>query len=138
MTPDGIDRIKLDEGLRLKPYKDTAIPPKLTIGFGLNLDAGITKEEAEWLLLNRLSKLESTLEHHIIWSSLNNARRDVLLNMAYNLGLDGLYKFNRFFQRLSMRDYQRAADEMLDSVWSAQVGERAHRLADIMRMGVYK
>jgi len=38
---------------------------------------------------------------------------------------------------LERGDYARAAAEMLDSAWSAQVGDRASELADMMRTGRY-
>lgn len=135
MTPDGIAQLKRDEGLRLRPYRCTS--GKLTIGYGRNLeDRGIDRHEADAMLQNDIERTETSLSHHVIWPSLSDVRRDVLINMAYNMGLDGLYKFNRFFQRLAMRDYSRAADEMLDSAWAQQVGDRAKRLAEIMRSGV--
>jgi len=46
-------QIERHEGLRLKPYLDTATPPRLTIGYGRNLDdVGITREEADYMLAN--------------------------------------------------------------------------------------
>lgn len=55
MALKSFELIKLHEGLRLKPYKCPA--GKLTIGYGLNLDGGITKEEAEILLSYRIIEI---------------------------------------------------------------------------------
>ena len=41
------------EGLRLKPYHDTAAPPRLTIGVGRNLDDVGLRSEAEGVYLLR-------------------------------------------------------------------------------------
>lgn len=57
--------LKLDEGLRLKPYRDTV--GKLTIGIGRNLDdVGISEAEAEYLLSNDLDRTISDLDKYKI------------------------------------------------------------------------
>ncbi|HAC30701.1 MAG TPA: lysozyme, partial [Marinobacter hydrocarbonoclasticus] len=46
-------QLKRHEGLRLKPYLDTASSPRLTIGYGRNLeDVGISRDEADFMLDN--------------------------------------------------------------------------------------
>lgn len=66
---------------------------------------------------------------------LGPTRQDVLINMAYNLGIAGFLKFEKMLQAVKERDYQKAADEMVDSIWSGQVGKRADQLAYFMRHG---
>lgn len=56
----------------------------------------------------------------------------VLVNMAF-MGGGTLGKFNDFRAALMRKDYNKAADEMLDSLWAKQVGNRAKELANIMR-----
>ena len=57
-----IDMLILHEGLELKPYQCTA--DKTTIGVGRNLsDVGITEEEAKFLLLNDLQRIQKEIEH---------------------------------------------------------------------------
>ena len=57
-----IGMLKRHEGLRLKPYQDTI--GKLTIGYGRNLDdRGISKEEAEYLLRNDISRVKIGRAH---------------------------------------------------------------------------
>ena len=46
-----------DEGLELKPYTDTK--GKLSIGIGINLDAGITRDEALWLCQHRVDGIRA-------------------------------------------------------------------------------
>lgn len=121
-----------DEGLRLHPYRDTV--GKLTIGFGRNLDdVGITREEAETMLDNDIEQVRSELSHFDWFEQLDAKRRDVIMNMCFNLGLPTLLKFENMIAALSAHQYQRAADEMLDSLWAKQVGQRANRLAEEMR-----
>lgn len=53
--------------------------------------------------------------------------------MAFNLGLTKLNKFVEMRKALLKGDYNKAADEMIDSKWYNQVGNRSKRLVDMMR-----
>ena len=125
------------EGLRLKPYRDTV--GKLTIGVGRNLDdRGITKDEALYLLSNDINIVESELDRELPWwRYLDDIRQEVLVNMAFNMGLPKLKKFKRFLSALEKGNYETAADEMLASRWAIQVGRRADELSRAMREGEY-
>lgn len=121
-----------DEGLELKPYTDTV--GKLTIGVGRNLDDnGITEDEAIYMLRGDIQRSRQELSKFHWWRNLDTERRDVLVNMHFNLGLPRLLTFKNMIAALEFGDYKTAADEMLDSKWADQVGERAVRLAKIMR-----
>lgn len=124
-----IDQIKADEGFKSKPYRCTA--GKTTIGYGRNIeDNGITKSEAETLLLNDVKTVQVELLNKFDWfAKLNGTRQGVLINMAFNLGLPRLMKFKKMLSALSGGDYQEASIQMLDSRWAVQVGDRANRLA---------
>jgi lysozyme len=130
-------RIKQDEGLRLHPYNCTS--GKVTIGYGRNLDdVGISEFEADILLRNdveRAHKDAISFTGPDVWNGLSHARRAVIINMAFNLGLTRLRAFKSFHHHLVMSAYAEAAYEMLDSRWARQVGDRAERLADTMRSG---
>jgi lysozyme len=62
-------------------------------------------------------------------------RKIVLLDMAYNLGVDGLLKFRKMLAAIDRRDYELAAKEMLDSRYARQVKGRAQRNALMMETG---
>jgi len=135
-----IDLLKLeltrDEGVRLRPYKDTV--GRLTLGIGRNLDdVGISADEADFMLSNDLNeRVLPGLRKNLPWySTLNESRQRVLANMAFNLGIDGLLKFRNMLAAAQGGDYNLAANEMLNSPWAKQVGDRAKRLADMMRSG---
>ena len=69
-------------------------------------------------------------------------RAEVLLNMAFNLGVDGLLGFKNTLAMLRAAiegygSYARVADGMLNSLWANQVGRRADELARQMRTGEY-
>lgn len=137
MTPEGINQIKIDEGFRGEPYKCTA--GKTTIGYGRNLDANpLTVTEAEYLLMNDLTLVEKVIKSRCgFFEKLNDARKDVIINMTFNLGLNGVLKFTNMIAAIEADDYERAAVEMLDSRWARQVGKRAERLSQLMKNGSY-
>ena len=124
-----------DEGLRLKPYIDTA--GKCSLGVGRNLDdVGISRYEAMFLLENDVERMLAEVSKLSFWHKLNEARQLVIANMCFNLGIVRLKKFKRMFTALSYENYDEAANEMLDSKWARRdVGSRALRLADMMRSG---
>ena len=130
------EQLKVDEGLRLQPYRCTA--GALTIGYGRNLDAvGITQEEADIMLRADVEIAEKGAQALVgtVWDDLSATRQAVLINMTFNLGRTRLAAFKNFLAALRAADYQTAADEMLDSRWATQVGDRALRLARQMRHG---
>jgi len=130
-----LEQIKIDEGLRLELYKCPA--GKSTIGYGRNLeDRGITLEEADFLLSNDIRYIQNKLlETKIDFDKLNPIRQSVLINMAYQMGISGLFKFKKMFVALSNQDYNEASLEMLDSRWAKQTPDRANRLANLMKRG---
>jgi lysozyme len=125
-----------DEGLRLKPYRCTA--GKLTIGVGRNLeDVGITKEEAEQLLANDISRVVVDIVKRIPWAmKLDDARFSVIHSMVFQMGIGGVMNFRKFLNALQMGDFTRASIEMMDSKWAQHDSPaRAKRLAEVMRSG---
>ncbi|MDD2601100.1 MAG: glycoside hydrolase family protein [Kiritimatiellae bacterium] len=124
------------EGLRLKPYRCTA--GKLTIGYGRNLDdCGISQTEAYVLLENDIQNCEKQLLDEIpdIYNQLDEVRKSVLLNMCFNLGINGLLGFKNTLAFVKAGDWERAANNMLVSRWAKQVGRRAIELSELMRKG---
>lgn len=132
-----INQIKRHEGLKLHPYKCTA--GKTTIGYGRNLDdKGITASEAEEMLLTDMCEVEERLFGEGLFSGLNDARKAVLINMGYQLGVSGLFKFKKMIAALDRKQYELAAKEMLDSRWSMQTPNRAKELSDQMLTGEFQ
>ncbi len=70
-------------------------------------------------------------------SGLNQVRREVLLNMAFNMGLTVFKGFPKFWAAVKVKDWELAAVEMMDSLWAAQVGRRANELKDAMKSGKF-
>lgn len=128
-------QLLIDEGLKLKPYKDTV--GKWTIGVGRNLDdVGISKSEAMMLLGADIDKVTAQLDERLPWwRSMSDARQQVVANMAFNLGIETLLTFKNTLAAMKDGRYAEAANGMLASKWALQVGARAQRLAKMMKEG---
>lgn len=137
------DRLKLRahvkeaEGFRAQMYKDSL--GFWTIGYGRLLDpakgGAISSDEAEYLLANDLIKAERQCETLPMYHELSPARQAVLIDMCFNLGLEGLKGFKRTLRAIAEQDYAEAAAYMLQSKWHSQVKGRAERLAEQMKTG---
>jgi len=137
-----MDLIKLKEsivkheGKRLKPYKDTV--GKLTIGVGRNLDdVGITYDECDYMLNNDIQRVFREARGQDWWDAVsdNDARSRAMVELLFNVGGATLAKFKHALAALRNRDYGRAADEFLDSLWAKQVGARAITITKMIRNG---
>ena len=60
--------------------------------------------------------------------------RHALVNMAFNLGRTGLSKFVNTLGMVNRHQYAQAADNALKSLWASQVGPRAERIAQQLRL----
>ncbi len=138
-----IPQIKRDEGLSLVAYPDPisgGVP--WTIGYGQtgpDITEGTvwTEQQAEDALTQTLGSLCDRLDRALPWwTTLNAPRAAVLLNLAYNIGVNGLLAFKHMLAFAEVGNYSTAADEMLDSRWAKQVPNRAARLAGQMESGI--
>ena len=59
--------------------------------------------------------------------------QQIIANMMFNLGRPRLSKFVGMKRGVDAKDWNTAADEMVDSRWYRQVGARAERLVNRMR-----
>jgi lysozyme len=131
------------EGLRLTPYDDATGRPltlseplqgKVTIGVGRNLtDVGITRQEAMKLLRADLQTATKKANQYRFFEGLSSVRQAVILSMIFNLG--SINAFVKMRAAINVKDWHRAAAEMLDSRWATQVGRRAQDLATMMETG---
>ncbi len=156
------DQLILHEGLRLRPYKCPA--NKWTIGVGRNLEdvglskdeqrrllgtfglnrkevidalliRGISEEEALFLLDNDIKKCVNDVEKFPWFEFLDPVRQKVIVDMRFNLGLAGLKGFRKMIGHLEVGAYSNAAEEMKDSKWYWEVGNRSRRLVKMMATG---
>jgi lysozyme len=143
-TPNLISDLKVDEGCRLQAYPDPLSGGEpWTIGYGAT-GPTITKTTvwsqamADADLVRRVGIIIQQLAMELPWfSTLDPLRQDVLCNMAYNIGIHGLLGFHNTLTFIEQGAYDAAANGMLASKWARQVPNRAKRLAEQMRTGVY-
>ena len=137
MTESLEDMLVRHEGMVLHAYQDSE--GYWTIGAGRLIDkrlnGGITEEEARYLLRNDIQKIVAQAKTFPWYDGLSNPRKQVVLNMIFNLGLTRFSKFRNTISCISRAEYAEAAKEMLDSTWAKQVGKRAIELARIMEHG---
>ena len=67
-----------------------------------------------------------------IWEALPDETQQILVNMMFNMGRPRLSKFKGMKRGVDSRDWNAAADEMVDSAWYRQVTNRAERLMERM------
>jgi lysozyme len=130
-----------EEGEVLSEYKDHL--GYSTIGVGRLIDkrkgGGITTEEAAYLLGNDVDKVTAQLDKRLPWwTKLDEARQGVLVNMAFQMGIDGLLGFKNTLNMIKAGQYESAARGMLQSKWAQQTPSRAKRMAEQMRTGVWQ
>lgn len=134
LSNEFIEMIKLHEGYRDRVYVDTT--GNRTIGYGWNLSQPICKEAAEAQLMHQLKDAEAQVRKHInFFDNLSQARQEVLIEMCFNMGIDTLLTFKNTLRLMEASNHEKAADQMLRSLWAQQVGQRAKTLAKKYRNG---
>lgn len=134
-------QLRRDEDEILHAYPDHL--GYLTIGVGRLIDkrkgGGITEEESAYLLSNDIDKREAELLRRAPWmANLDPVRFGALLNMAFQMGVDGLLGFINTLAMVREGDYDGAAEGMLNSLWARQTPERAKRISKQMKTGVWQ
>ena len=153
-----VNKLIAHEGLRLQVYKDTLGID--TIGIGRNLeDRGITKEELDWMDIPNMDAIyeygiteadamylakndvqiveEELVRAHPCVEDLDSVRQLVLMDMAFNMGVPRLRKFQKMWNAVHEKKFDIAAKEMLDSRWAIQVKSRSTKLAHAMHHGEF-
>ena len=140
-----ISELKQDEGVRLSVYRDKfgnrtigvghllepskgGIPLRNIIGVDKN---NITPEEADYILLYDISRISKRLYSKLPWlkDQPENIRRN-LINMAFNLGVNGLTSFTTTLKLIKEGRYKEAAINLTKTRWYSQVGNRARRIVN--------
>ncbi len=123
-----------DEGMKNFPYQDSI--GKITIGIGRNItDIGLNIYEIDLLFENDVFNSVKILNTYFpYWKSIDDVRQRVLINMSFNMG-KRILSFKNMLRAIQKNDWQTASQEMLNSKWASQVGDRAKRLAVMMLSG---
>jgi len=127
-----------DEGIRLSAYRDSL--GNMTIGVGHLIVKGesftkISNTEALDILENDISIAERRLTNIFpSWRSLDEVRKRAMLNLTFNLGYK-LADFKRFLHAAKAEDWEKAADQLMQSRWYKQVKLRGPRIVHAIRTG---
>jgi lysozyme len=125
------DHIKEYEGLSNVLYKCTS--NKVSIGYGRNLeDVGISKDEAEYLLKNDIDIALDEVSEHFDMPNLPEPAQIVLVDMCFNMGISRLLNFRNMIKAIQADDWDKAADELLDSKYATQTKRRARMNASLL------
>ena len=137
------EELEIDEGVRYHVYLDHLGYPTFGIGhLVIEGDPEYPGEEGEPVSPDRVkeafeSDLETVLSDcNILYPDFDDLPEDVqhiIANMMFNMGRPRLSKFAGMKRGVDARDWDAAADEMVDSRWYSQVNNRASRLVDRMR-----
>ena len=137
------EELEIDEGCKYEIYLDHLGYPTFGIGHliidddpesgwevGASIDTVRVHEAFESDIegvLSDCSKLYSDFE------DLPEEAQRVIANMMFNMGYTRLSKFKNMKLSVDDRNWDIAADEMVDSRWYYQVPNRAKRLVERMR-----
>lgn len=142
MRTELVRQLRGDEGEKPHVYVDSL--GFYTIGVGRLVDkrkpgAGLRSDEIAYLLNNDIEDRINALNKRLPWfQDLDDARKGVLVNMAFQLGVDGLLGFKRTLDLIRDGKYENAAAAMLESRWAEQTPKRAKRMADQIRSGLWQ
>lgn len=132
-----LEQLERHEGRRRFPYQDTV--GKWTVGIGRNLsDRGLSDDEIDYLLMNDVLECRTDLQGYEWWSRTDETRRNVLLEMRFQLGPKGFRAFKRVLASVALGDYVTAAEQMAQSkVAREQAPKRWQTLCRQMATGIY-
>ncbi|MDO7253891.1 glycoside hydrolase family protein [Helicobacter cappadocius] len=149
MNQIALEFIKKHEGFSSRVYMDTL--GNETIGYGRNIKQyPLSETEKREMLLNRgnyskanalkwledhLDEIEKELEPYKWYQKLDDYRKGIILDMAYNMGVPRVLLFKKMILALNSQDFVVASKEMLNSGWAIQTKTRAIKLAEHMKNG---
>lgn len=144
--------LRHDEGEKLKIYKDSE--GYYTVGIGHLITKNpdykeavrilgsetITQERSVQLFNEDVQEAVRGINRSVLnksYTKMNEARQAALVNMVFQLGLQGVLGFKKMLSCLDSGNYQEAAREALDSRWAKQTPNRAQRVTDVLSTGTF-
>ena len=137
------EQLEIDEGVKYEVYKDHLGYPTFGIGHlildsdaehGQDTGTAVSEERvAEAFEADLVSVLSDCESLYGDFGDLPEDAQEIIANMIFNMGRPRLSKFKGMKRGVDARDWNAAADEMVDSAWYRQVPNRAKRLVERMR-----
>jgi len=136
-----IERVKQEEGFRPVAYWDRK---QWTYGYGCKAPcegAVITQPEAEKLLWRHILVAVGGFVDLFLGvpTPINEVRQECLVDMIFNLGVDGVRKFRNMVREIMDKDpddWTEISQQATESLWYGQVGNRAKRIVFELKTGV--
>ena len=135
--------LELDEGVKHEIYLDHLGLPTFGIGhlvrdedpeFGEPVGTAVTDDRVAAAFEQDIQiTIEDCEKLYPDFYELPEEAQLIIANMCFNLGYPRLSKFKGMKRGVDARDWNAAADEMVDSRWYRQVTNRADRLVQRMR-----
>jgi lysozyme len=145
-----IQLLRQEEGLRYTAYLDILGYPTIGVGFKLgpqgaslsNYTFSLNDETINsWLNNNidtvRIGMMQNS-EIGFALNQCNQPRHDILISMAYQMGITGLGKFHCMLDAIAAENWDEATSQMLNSAWAKQTPERVKRHAKVMKTGEWQ
>ncbi|QDP52042.1 MAG: putative endolysin [Prokaryotic dsDNA virus sp.] len=130
ITEELIQAVKESEGFRSRVYKCTEGFDTIGYGFAIK-DLELDEEICEMILQTKLNKMCAYANRKMPFlMTMPVEIQDVVLEMCYQIGVDGVTKFKKTLALLKREEFAEAAVEMLDSKWAKQTPNRAKRLSE--------
>lgn len=134
-------QLRRDEGCVPHAYQDTL--GLWTIGVGHLIDrrrgGRLRDSEIDFVLANDIEEKLQQLVVALPWvEHLDPVRQAALVNMAFQLGVQGLLGFTQTLAAVRDGHYDHAANLMLDSKWAKQTPQRARRVSRQMATGEWQ
>lgn len=144
-----VERLITEEGNVLHPYWDE-IGKVWTGGVGHNLTAHCPPAELVYILKTKTITpeqsrrwLEEDIQEALLdckeifseFDTFSENRQEALVDVRFNLGLMGFRRFKKMIAAVELQDWERAADELMDSDAGRTLHTRYSRLSDMLRGG---
>jgi lysozyme len=136
-------QLEVDEGVRYEIYLDHLGYPTFGIGHlvipndpenGLLSGTAVSEERvAECFEQDVTSVIKDCHKLYNDFDELPEEAQQIIANMMFNMGYTRLSKFKGMKRGVDTKDWNVAANEMMDSKWYQQVKIRATRLVRRMR-----
>jgi lysozyme len=137
------EELEYDEGVKYEIYLDHLGLPTFGIGHLVTEDdpehgEDVGTEVSEDRVAEAFEQdIQTTLSECTVlypdFEDLPEEAQLIIANMMFNLGRPRLSQFKGMKRGVDARDWNAAADEMVDSKWYRQVTNRADRLVERMR-----
>ena len=132
------EELERDEGIKYEVYLDHLGYPTFGIGHlitdddpecGADVGTEVSDDRVQEAFESDVETVVSDCERlYVQFEHLPEEVQLIIANMMFNMGRPRLSKFKGMKRGVDARDWNAAADEMVDSAWYRQVTNRAERL----------